>query len=284
MPSAGPFRCLSRGVARDWQRAHAALAEATDPEVDPDRRAWHLAHATPGPDEEVAASWSAPPHGRAPAEGVAAAAAFLERATELTPDPARRAERALAAAQAKLHAGAPDAARMLLAAAEVGPLDELQRARLNMLQGDIAFSATRGGDAAAALLEAARQLEPLHPTLARDDLPEGVLRCALRRSAGRRGRADDRRGAGSRAARRAGNLPPARDAADLLLDGHAVMATEGFSAAAPLLRRAVSAARSDSFSADRALTSLWLACRAAMLLRDDESLLRARRSLRAART
>ncbi len=263
------YRAASPG---DWQRAHGALAEATDPEVDPDRRAWHLAHATPGPDEEVARELGRSASRARARGGIAAAAAFLERATELTPDPARRAERALAAAQAKLHAGAPDAARMLLAAAEVGPLDELQRARLNMLQGDIAFSATRGGDAAAALLEAARQLEPLHPTLARDAYLKAFCAASFAgRLAGEGGRMIDVAQA-ARAARRAGNLPPARDTAGLLLDGHAVMATEGFSAAAPLLRRAVSAARSDGFSADRELTSLWLACRAAMLLRDDESL------------
>ena len=109
--------------------AHRALAEATDPRADPDRRAWHRAQAAAGPDEEVAAELEHSA-GRAQARGgFAAAAAFLERSAALTPGPARRAERALAAAQAKSQAGAFDAALGLLAAAEAGPLDELQRAQ-----------------------------------------------------------------------------------------------------------------------------------------------------------
>ena len=124
----------------DRQSVHRALAEATDPEVDPDRRAWHRAQAAPGPDEDVAAELERSA-GRAQARGgLAAAAAFLERAAELTPEPARRAERALAAAQAKHQAGAPDAALGLLATAEAGPLDELQRARVDLLRAQIAFA------------------------------------------------------------------------------------------------------------------------------------------------
>src|SRR4051794_40153958 len=125
------------------QIAHRALADATDPEVDPDRRAWHRAQATPGLDEDVAAELERSA-GRAQARGgLAAAAAFLERATELTPEPARRARLALAAAQARHQAGAFDAALGLVGIAESGPLDELQRAQVDVLRGEIAFAVTR---------------------------------------------------------------------------------------------------------------------------------------------
>src|SRR4051794_31824648 len=114
----------------DRRRVHRALAEATDSDVDPDRRAWHRAQAASGPDENVASELERSA-GRAQRRGgVAAAAAFLARATELTPEPARRAQRALAAAQAKHDAGAPGAALALLGATEAGELDEIQRARV----------------------------------------------------------------------------------------------------------------------------------------------------------
>src|SRR3954447_21062784 len=139
----------------DRRRVHEALAEETDPDVDPDRRAWHRAEAAPGPDENVASELERSA-GRAQGRGgVAAAAAFLERATELTPDPARRAQRALAAAQAKHDAGAPDAALGLLGIAEAGTRDEVQRAWLDVLRAQIAFASSRGNDAHPLLLEAA---------------------------------------------------------------------------------------------------------------------------------
>jgi hypothetical protein len=152
----------------DRRRVHRALAEATDAGVDPDRRAWHRAQATAGLDEDVAAELERSA-GRARARGgLAAGAAFHERAAELTPDPARRARRALAAAQSKHHAGAPDAALRLLALAEAGPLDELEQARAQLLHAQITFAATRGRDAPPLLLEAAKRLEPLDATLARE--------------------------------------------------------------------------------------------------------------------
>ena len=136
---------------------HRALAEATDPAADPDRRAWHRAQAAAGPDEEVAFELERSA-GRAQARGgLAAAAAFLERSAALTLDPARRAERALAAARVKYQAGAFDAALALLATAEAGPLDEFQRAQADLLRGQITFASRRGSDAHSMLLKAARQ-------------------------------------------------------------------------------------------------------------------------------
>ena len=146
--------------------AHRALAEVTDRGRDPDRRAWHLAAAAPGPDEAVAAELERSA-GRAQARGgMAAAAAFSQRAVELTADPARRSGRALAAAQASLQAGAFDAASELFTMAMAGPLDELQQARVDLLRGQMAFVSSAGGDAPA-LVKAAKRLEPLDAALAR---------------------------------------------------------------------------------------------------------------------
>src|SRR5215217_1480756 len=147
---------------------HLALAEMTDPQVDADRRAWHLAAAALGPDEEVASELERSADRAQARGGIAAAAAFLQRSVELTRDPARRIERAIAAAQASLHAGAFDAALEALAAAEVGALDELQGARVDLLRGEIALASGSAADAAPLLLDAGRRLEPLDPVLARE--------------------------------------------------------------------------------------------------------------------
>src|SRR5580700_3651161 len=155
-------------AAPERRRVHRALAEVTDPAADPDRRAWHRAQAAAGPDEDVAAELEHSA-GRAQARGgLAAAAAFWERAAELTPDPARRAGRTLAAAQADLQAGAFGKALELLATTEAGPLDELESARLDWLRGQIASASGQASDAAQLLLKAARRLEPLDPGLARE--------------------------------------------------------------------------------------------------------------------
>ena len=158
----------------DRQEVHRALAEATDPETDPDRRSWHRAQAVSGPDEAVADELERSADRARRRGGVAAAAAFLERAAELTPDPARRGARALAAAQAKLEAGSREAAEELLATAELAPLDELQRAGLQRLRAQIAFVFSRGSDGPPLLVGAARRLEALDPALARQTYLEAL--------------------------------------------------------------------------------------------------------------
>jgi DNA-binding CsgD family transcriptional regulator len=251
----------------DRQAAHRALANATDPQVDPDRRAWHLAQAAPGFDEDVASELERSA-GRAQARGgLAAAAAFLERAAALTPEPSRRAKRALAAAQAKHQAGAFDAALRLVGIAESGPLTELQRAQVELLRGQIEFAVNRGRDAPPLLLSAAKRLEPLDIALARVTYLE-ALSAAI--SAGRLGARDGVRNTAD-AARRAPPSPEPQRAPELLLDGLAVLHTEGYAAGVPMLKRALRAFRGDQLSSDEGIRWLWLACRIAMDLWDDES-------------
>src|SRR5207245_10518649 len=144
---------------RERQDVHRALAEVTDPEIDPDGRAWHRAQAAPGPDEDVAEELERSA-GRAQARGgLAAAAAFLERAATLTPEPARRAQRLLAAARTKSDAGALDAALGLLVAVEAGPLDALQAGGGEHLRGQVGLMPRRASEAARLLLSAARRCE-----------------------------------------------------------------------------------------------------------------------------
>src|SRR5713101_1582463 len=227
------------------QELHGALAEVTDPAVDPDRRAWHRAQAAPGPDEEVAAE--------------------LEQSAGPTVDPARRAQRALAAAQAKYQAGALDAALGLLAMAQAGPLDELQRARGDLLRAQIAFASSHGRDAPPLMLSAAKQLEALDVGLARETYLEAFTAALFV------GRLSPAVGDVARAARMApAPLAPAR-APDLLLDGLALLVTEGYAAGTPALRRALLAFRGQDISAEEGLSWLWLAGRAAMAVWDDEA-------------
>ena len=216
----------------DRRAVHAALAEVTDPKADPDRRAWHRAQATAGPDEEVAAELERSA-GRAQARGgLAAAAAFLERSVRLTADPSRHVERILAAALASFQAGAFDTALRLAAMAEDRPLDEFQRAQVGLLRAQIAFASGLGGDAPPLLLKAARRLEPFDIDLARETYLTAW-------------------GAAGMATRVAGRdvlleichaiqaLPPrpvAPRPLDLLLDGLALVITDGHAAAATTLK------------------------------------------------
>jgi DNA-binding CsgD family transcriptional regulator len=263
----------------DRQQMHAALAEVTDPVADPDRRAWHRAQAAAGPDEEVAAELERCA-GRAQARGgLAAAAAFLERSVALTVDATRHVERTLAAAQANLQAGEFDKSLELLTTAETRPLDELQRARVDLLRGHVSFASGLGSDAPALLLNAARRLERFDLELARETyltawgaagitahLDGGTVLLSV-----------------SRAVR---NLPApgaSPGPLDLLLDGLALLTTEGYAAATPALRRAAQAMAGLSvqdvlrwgWAAAGASNAIWdidgslaISARAVQLLRD----------------
>src|SRR6266851_5618833 len=253
--------------AADRRHAHRALAEATDPGTDPDRRAWHQAQAAAGPDEDIAAELKRSASRAQARGGLAAAAAFLERSATLTLEPAQRAERALAAAQAKYQAGAFDAALRLLATAESGPLAELPRARADLLRGQIAFTSSRGSDALLLLLEAAKRLEPLDAGLARETYLEALSAAAY---AARFVTGGDLRQA-AQAARAAPSASQQPSGPDLLLDGLALLNTDGYTAAAPTLKRALSAFSSEPSSRYEAARWLSLASTAAIRLWDDES-------------
>jgi DNA-binding CsgD family transcriptional regulator len=249
----------------DRQAAHRALAEATDAQADPDRRTWHRAQAALGADEDLAAELERSAERAQARGGLAAAAAFLERAAALTPDRGRRARRALAAAQAKYLAGSPQAALRLLESAASAPLDELEVAMAQRLRGRIALHLSRSGEAAPVLLDAAQRLESFDLRLARDTHLEALYAAAV---AGRLG--IGMRGAVT-VARTARAGPQPRRAADLLLEGLGVRYSDGSGAPAPILKRALGALLDEDGDYEQDMRWPWLACRVAAELFDDES-------------
>ena len=256
------YRAASPG---DRRQVHAALAEVTDSRTDPDRRAWHLGQARWGPDEQVAAQLERAA-GRAQTRGgLPAAGAFLERSVMLTADPARRADRALAAALATMRAGSFDKALKLLAATEAGPLDDFASARLDLLREQVMFASGLGTDAAALLLKAAKRLESLNLDLAREAYLSAWM-AAL--SAGRFAGGGDLLEVSHavralpRPAHRPGPLA-------LVLDGLALLVTDGAAAARPALRQAASAVANADGSVDEELRLGWIA-QAACVPRDDD--------------
>lgn len=252
-------------VADDRRRVHGALAEATDPEADPDRRAWHIAASVVGPDEHVAIELERSAARAQARGGLAAAAAFLQRCVALTADPSRRTERALAAAKASLGAGDFDATRSSLLIAEVGPLDDLEEARVTLLRAELAFAQRRGGDAPSLLLQAARELEPLDARLARDTYLEAWGAALFAGGLAVKG------GSLADVSRAVATAPEPIGPAlptDVLLQGMALIFTDGRSAAAPVLRRALDAFSSPDVSNEEMLRWGWLATRAANVLWD----------------
>jgi DNA-binding CsgD family transcriptional regulator len=247
--------------------AHAALAASTDPETDPDRRAWHAAHAAAGPDEDVAAGLEASADRARARGGLAAAAAFLGRASELTPQPAHRARRALAAAEAMHRSGTPSAALRLLSLAAAVPADEVRQARVQLLRAQITFALNRGSDAPRLLLDAATRLAPLDVRRSRETYVEALTAAIFAGPLACTGTLHEV----ARAARVAPVPAERAYAHDLLLEGLAVVITEGYVTGAPLLQRAVSTLRSTHFNRDDGLQWFWLASRVSILLWDVES-------------
>jgi DNA-binding CsgD family transcriptional regulator/tetratricopeptide (TPR) repeat protein len=250
----------------DRRDVHRALAEATDPAVDPDRRAWHRAQAADDADEDVAADLVGSAERAQRRGGVAAAAEFLRRATELTPDPATRATRALVAAEAEMRCGAFETALKLLLTADEDPADELHGARVNLMRAQIAFASGHDMAAPRLLLEAGRRLEPLDSELARDTYRDAMGAAVL---AG--GFAD---GSGVLEVARAvlaAPRPARYRPGDLLLDSRAVLHIDGYSAAVPLAKEALAAFRTEDTSGVRDQPWLWLAAVTAADLWDDES-------------
>lgn len=253
-------------ASADRREVHLALAEAIDPGLDPDRRAWHRAHGADGPDEDVAGELVSSADRAQRRGGVAATAAFLQRATELTPDPAERSVRALAAAQATLHAGAFDTALRLLVTADEGPANPLHRAHVNLLRAQIAFAAGHSVDGAHLLLDAARRLEPLDLELARDTY---LAAMAASMFAGRLAPSSPQ----TEVARAALAAPQPKTPRkhDLLLETVAVQFTDGYPAAVPLARKALRVFSEEALAEQGDLRWLWLASRTAVDLWDDET-------------
>jgi len=270
---AGACEVMTGLTLRTVER-HARLGQRSgDPQLDPDRRAWHLARATPGPDENVAAELERSA-GRAQARGgLAAAAAFLERSAMLTVDRGRRAQRQLAAARTKHAAGALDAALGLLVAVEAGPPDPLRTAEVEHLRGQIASQQQRSSDGARLLLSAARRLERLDSALARETYLEALGAAVWA------GDLDSPGGvrAAAEAVRAASPASGPPRVVDVLLDALALRLTEGFTVAAPTLTQALELVLALDVGADLDVGRwLWLtggrtSANVALELWDDES-------------
>ena len=249
------------------RRVHRALAEATDASTDPDRRAWHLARAAAGPDEEVAADLVRSADRAQARAGFAAAAAFLIRATELTPEPATRARRALAAAFASVQAGDFDVARNMVSAVPAGATDELLRAQADLVRAQVAFVSSRGNDATLLMLAAAQRLQPLDSRLARQTLLDAFSTAQFA------ARLNEGVGISEVAAAvRSVPSPPDGDLThgDLLLDAFVAL-TEDYSAGVPRGRRALSKLREDPGPVEDHLRWLWQGCVLALEIWDDDT-------------
>jgi DNA-binding CsgD family transcriptional regulator len=247
------------------RKVHRALAEATESRSDPDRRAWHRAQAASTPDEDVAAELERSAARAQARGGFAAAAAFLERATTLTPDETLRSRRALAAAGAKLQAGALDDALRLVATAESGTLSEFEKARAALLRAEVAFMSTRGSVAVPLLLDAAERLREVDPELSRETYLEALSAAIFAGPLAGPGASS------SEIARAAKAAPPASEprGLDLLLDGLVTVLTDTYAAAVPILRE-TQRAFGDGMSPNEQLHWMWGGTISAMQLWDDE--------------
>ncbi|MEV0283131.1 AAA family ATPase [Kribbella sp. NPDC050820] len=252
-------------VSADRRAVHQALADAIDPTTDPDRRAWHRAQAADQPDEAVAAELIASADRAQRRGGLAATAAFLQRATELTPDPTTRANRAVAAAQATMRAGAFEPALKLLVTADEWSPGELHQATVNLLRAQIAFASGHGAAAAQLLLESARRLESLDLALARDTYLDAMMAAMFAGVL-----ADGSPQTEVAQAARAAPQPKNPRKQDLVLDTLAVSFTDGYPAAVPMAREAIAAFADESRADPGDMRWLWLASRTSVDLWDFE--------------
>ena len=250
---------------RRWARA--AIAEVTDAEADPDRRAWHRALACAGPDEMVADDLERSAVRARARGGQAAAAAFLERSMDLSLDPARRAERALAAAEAKHLAGSAEDALRLAALAERGLLNEPQRVRVDVLRGRVATIQRRASDAPPLLLRAARRLERFDRRVAGDTYRDAFIAAIYA------GRFAGDTGLPAVAAAIRSTAPSAvpPSAADELLDAAALLVDAGYATGAPAVQRALAAFRATPISREFDLHWFFLAGRISIWVWDHET-------------
>jgi hypothetical protein len=246
------------------RRAHKALADSTDIGFDPDRRAWHLAQAAWHPDDEVARDLEASADRAQARGGIAAAAAFLQRAAELTVDPKHRAERTLAAAEAHRHAGALDSALELASRAERNPLDDHQRAKLEVLRARVSFTSERGGEAPGLLLAAAQHLEVHDPGQAREIYLDAITAALFAGSLAKTGHAREV----ARAVLAGPQAPEPLSASSLLLQGLALLIEEGPAAGTPVVKHALDAFSSDAVNVEERLRWTWLAGRTAAFIWD----------------
>ncbi|MQY05087.1 hypothetical protein ACRB68_31530 [Actinomadura sp. RB68] len=249
------------------RRVHRVLAEVIDPRTDPDRRVWHAAHGTQGPSEDVAAELASSAARARARGGLSAAAAFLARAVELTPDPARRQERAMAAARAAYQAGTLETALRMLSIAEADSLDPLRHGQVSLMRAQIAFAADRGSDAPGMLLEAAGRLQPHDAPLARETYLEAISAALfagpLATGGGQLEAAEAARSAPSPGG-------PARPA-DLLLDGLTTLIIDGHAAGATALEPALRAFTDPELPPEDGLRWLWLAGISAATMWDHET-------------
>ena len=239
----------------DHRRAvHRALADASDRDRDPDRRAWHLAAATMDPDEGVAAELE---HSAGRAQvcgGMVAAATFLERSAQLTPDPERQAMRLLQAAGAHLTSGASDRAQALLRRSVPHLVDPAARGLAMRMAGELRFLDGHGGETPALLVDAAHALSEVGALPARETLMEALEAAMWTGSLTSGTTMVD-------VAKAARSTPPPADdetTASLMLAGYTERLTTGYPEAVPWWRRAVEASEApDSEPSLQTLGMLW---------------------------
>ena len=248
------------------QESHWALAEVTDPQLDPERRAWHRSQAVLGPDEEAAAELETGANLALARGCLAAAGAYLQRAVALSVDPVRRVDRAIVAAEGKIRAGAFDTGKELIAIAEAGALTGVQRARVALVKAQLAYVSNRGGEAPVLLQNAAKRLETIDPAVARGTYLDAMSAAIFAgRFAAPGGSTVDVARAG--AAMTSINQTPG--SIDQLLQAMAAGYLGDEAATVPALREAL-AGFPDGMSADQELRWIWLVCMTAMRTLDDQ--------------